>query len=148
MSLRIHQPRIERLDKNDVRLVSCIEHDSTCNEVWFSVPECYSEYLCYERSDAFLIGMLNWAMRTGDDIECEAPVSEELLFQIREHLIPSLAKYDKTLRWIAIKAPIMGGGDFLVLERLERECHAGLIHCMFCSAMVPPMGIQDCSLLI
>ena len=37
--------------------------------------------------------MLFYAMRRGLDIECEAPVSEEILYNIRTYLIPSLSKH-------------------------------------------------------
>ena len=104
MAIKIHRPRVELADEDLARLVADVEYNGIISSVWFSVPRLYCEYLCYERSDAFLIGILNWALRTGDDIECEAPVSEELLFQIREYLVPSLVKYDKSLCVIHIDA--------------------------------------------
>lgn len=53
----------------------------------------YKDYLLYERSDAFLVGLLSYAMRTKQDIWCEAPVSEELLNNLKNHLLPLLVKY-------------------------------------------------------
>ncbi len=68
------------------------------------VQENYAKYLLTERSDAFLVGLLSYAMRTGHDIECEAPVSEELLYNIRQYLIPLVVKYGNNLHYVNITA--------------------------------------------
>ena len=65
------------------RLLCSITIVGEKSELWVSVEDKYSQYLCSERSDAFLIGLLPVAMRRGLDIVCEAPVSEKLLFQLR-----------------------------------------------------------------
>lgn len=76
--------------------------------VWFEVDREYEKYLCTERSDAYVIGLLSWAMRAGHDITCTAPVSEELLYALREYLIPSLVKYAPSFRAVEINAPPPG----------------------------------------
>lgn len=43
-------------------------------------------------------------MRTGNDIKCEAPVSEELLYNIRQYLIPLVVKYGNNLHYVNITA--------------------------------------------
>ncbi|MFG6392762.1 MAG: hypothetical protein K1W24_01025 [Lachnospiraceae bacterium] len=43
-------------------------------------------------------------MRTGHDIECEAPVSEELLYNIREYLVPLVTRYGNNLHYVNITA--------------------------------------------
>lgn len=65
--------------------------------VYFCVDAEFEEYLCYERADAFLIGILSIAMRERCDIRCLAPVTAELLHQLNTELIPALTKYDATL---------------------------------------------------
>lgn len=72
--------------------------------VWFEVEERYGRYLCAERSDAFLIGLLNHAQRDGYDIVCEAPVGAQLLYQIRTYLVPSLARNSAALYATRIEA--------------------------------------------
>lgn len=76
--------------------------------VWFEVDREYEKYLCTERSDAYVIGLLSWAMRAGHDITCTMPVSEELLYALREYLIPSLVKYAPSFRAVEINAPAAG----------------------------------------
>ena len=60
--------------------------------VWFSVSAEYRDYLCCERSDAFIIAFLWYAMITGSDICFEVPVSKKLYEGLTQQLIPALAK--------------------------------------------------------
>jgi len=85
---------------------SQFENDSEQHELWFEVENEYEKYLCFERSDAFIVGALQWAMRNGHDITCTAPVTKELLYNLHEHLIPILFKYSRTFHKTRIFAPI------------------------------------------
>lgn len=58
--------------------------------LWYSVEYKYSQYLCYERGDAFLVALLYFAMITGEDIVVEEVVSEKLLYQLQYYIIPML----------------------------------------------------------
>ena len=58
----------------------------------FSVPYEYRDYLCCERSDAFIIALLWYAMITGSDICFKAPVSKALYEGLTQQLIPALSK--------------------------------------------------------
>lgn len=60
--------------------------------VWFEVPEEYSKYLCAERGDGFLIGMLYTAIHSHYDLRCEIPIGEELLYNLNKCLIPAVVK--------------------------------------------------------
>ena len=72
--------------------------------LYYEVSKEYKDYLCYERSDAFVIAALPWAIRAGYDIVCEAPVTEALLYHIQEDLLPILANYDPATHAIKIIA--------------------------------------------
>ena len=84
-------------DNGLTRMTSVITVRGDARPVWFEVEEKYGQYLCAERSDAFLIGILNYAMREHCDIRCESPVGAQLLYQIRTYLIPSLVRHSKVL---------------------------------------------------
>ena len=60
--------------------------------LWFSVPSKYGKYLCKERSNAFVLALLWYAMLTGSDIAFEAPMSKKMYGAITQKLIPALAK--------------------------------------------------------
>ena len=80
-----------------------IWNDPDCN-LWFSVPAEYADHLCCERSNAFVIVMLWYAMVTGSDISFEAPISERLYNGLTQNLIPALMK-DTDIN-ISLKGPI------------------------------------------
>lgn len=73
--------------------------------LWFAVPIEYKDYLCAERSDAFIVAMLWYAMITGSDIESEAPMSEKMVFHISKYLIPALCTDENGYRRIKIIGP-------------------------------------------
>ena len=72
--------------------------------LWFSVEKEYGKYLCAETADAFVAAMLWYALATGSDIICEAPISENLLFSVNNFLIPALCTEKKGFRRISVKA--------------------------------------------
>lgn len=79
------------------RITSNVLYEDECRPLWFEVPSEYGKYLCPERSDGFLIGLLYTAMTEHCDVVCEAPVGERLLYQIREYLVPSVVKASHNL---------------------------------------------------
>lgn len=99
--LTIKQPYI----KENRLYFEVIEKDEKKN-VWFEVPQEYAKYLCDERCDAILIGLLNYAMRKNLNIKCEGAVTEELLYNINTYLIPAISRSDKNLNPIKIDAKI------------------------------------------
>lgn len=66
-------------------------------ELFFSVDEQYAEFLCVERGDAYVIGLLSLAMRERCNIHSEVPLTGELIHQIQTELIPPVIKFSKSL---------------------------------------------------
>lgn len=87
-------------------LATEIEIDGEKKDVRISVGNEYGKFLSPERADYALIGMLAYALRNKHDIICEAPVTEELLFNINEFLIPTLIRNDKRNYPVKIQADI------------------------------------------
>ena len=56
----------------------------------FEVDKKYADCLCTERSDAFVIAFLWYAIITGEDICFEVPMSERLYIGLTQKLIPAL----------------------------------------------------------
>lgn len=90
--IKIGRPRLEAHGDDFTRLVSDIWVDGEKRTVWAEVENKYKEYLCYERSDAFVLGLLHYAMTHKHDIECEAPMGEALYYQITTYLIDAISK--------------------------------------------------------
>lgn len=123
--IKILQPKIISGNETHSRLSCDVIVDGEIRNIWFEVEKEYEQYLCYERSDAFLIGLLSWAMRLNHDIECVAPVNEELLYNITTYVIPSLTKYGKKLYNIKITAPL-DNSSFDTAKAVGTGCSCGV----------------------
>lgn len=91
--IRIEKPFITT-ENGKSSLNAYITIDEERELIWFKVDEKYGQYLCDERGDAYLIAVLNYAMRNGHDIISEAPITEDLLYNIETYLIDGLIEYN------------------------------------------------------
>ena len=103
MAIIINQPYIETVEGGKVRLCSRIE-GSLNNVLYYEVDEKYAQYLCDDRADAFLLGLLNCAMYQDEEIICCTGVTNELLFQLTTFYMPILAKNNPELHNVRIQA--------------------------------------------
>lgn len=84
---------VEGIDSEHCRLSAAIECETFKKNLYYEVENKYRDYLCTERSDAFMVGLLYFAMVNGYDMEIKAPVSEKLYYQLTQQYIPTMAKY-------------------------------------------------------
>lgn len=103
--IRITKPYIVQMGPKS-RLVSDLEIDGAVRPLWVEVNTAFEWHLVSERSDAFLVGLLYWAVREGHDIACDAPVDADLLYGVRNLLIPALTPGGKRTKRIAVAAPV------------------------------------------
>ncbi len=104
----IHLSKIRYIDTPDGgRLESDITIDNNAPQtIWVETSKEYARYLTHERADAYIIGILNWAMRTRHDIVSESPMGESLYYQITRYVIPALTWGSKKMHSISIECPI------------------------------------------
>ena len=88
-----------------VRLNADICIDGEVNTLWCETSSIYRQFLLVERADAFVCAILPFAMRSGKDIQCETPVSEQFLHNLNEILVPNLCAGDSRLYRSKIIAP-------------------------------------------
>lgn len=96
--IRIGKPYIEE-QNGEIRLISHVTNDKEGKSIdlYYSVDSEYSQYLCNEQADAFVLPMLLRAVITGQCIEVDAPLSEKLLHNIRYGVVYALkTAYDST----------------------------------------------------
>lgn len=91
--IKIGKPQVKS-DASTATLFTDITIDGDSKEVWFKVDKKYGAYLCYERGDAFVIAVLNYAMRNHHDIVSEAPLTEDLYYNIDKYLVDAIAQYN------------------------------------------------------
>ncbi|MBY7144645.1 hypothetical protein KFZ56_16615 [Virgibacillus sp. NKC19-3] len=85
-------------------LRALFEIDGHQDYLWFAVPAAYQEYVTYERGDAFLVGLLLLAMKKGQDIKLQFPVSARLYYTLTHYLINALHIAMPSLKPISILA--------------------------------------------
>lgn len=95
-----------RIDERngEAMLVSDIRINGEHKEMFFGVSPEYKEDLTIHRADPFLATLINYAMRSERSIVCEDPVSEELLFNIRNLYIKTLSFGSEAFHPIVIEA--------------------------------------------
>lgn len=103
--INIRKPMITE-NGDRCRLLSIIEIDGQTKELWYDVNKGLSRYLTDDRSDAFVVALLIYAMKNKHSIECEAPLSSKLYYSLREYLIPFLCNINKELSPITIKTEL------------------------------------------
>lgn len=103
--ITIGKPFSETLD-GQVRLCAQVTIQEQAEEAWFSVDPEFAKYLADDRADAFVVGFLTTAMRLGEDIVCEAPITRRLYYQLTTYLIPSMAANMEIYHSISILAPL------------------------------------------
>ena len=103
-SLILSKPVITNMPDEKVRLSCDIKDKGEIKTLYYEVDKEYGEYLCYERSDAFIITILPYAMLTGQDIYCDTPVTETLLHNINEVLVPTLSSANNKFQLMKIHA--------------------------------------------
>jgi hypothetical protein len=88
----IHEPFIRQIG-DKTRLAAVIERPGEDPfELFYEVDNAYGQYLYAERSDPFLLGVLDYAMNLKLDIECSKPVTERLYYQLTSYAIPILSQ--------------------------------------------------------
>lgn len=91
--IKIHQGQIFEVEDKAV-MATDIEIDGEIKTVHVTVDKKFGKFLSPERADYALIGMLRYALVRKHDITCEAPVTERLLYNITQILIPTLKHSD------------------------------------------------------
>ena len=92
--LKIGRPYVEYVG-NKVRLCAKLTFPDLEQIAWFETEEEYVKYFTTDRADAFVVAFLTSAMKAGEDIVSEAPVTKRLLYQLNRQLIPALEAHTK-----------------------------------------------------
>lgn len=117
--IKIHRGYVTEVSDASIMFTD-IDIDTEKKHVLISVGKDYGKFLSPERADYALCGMLYYALLNKHDIICEAPVTEELLYNIREILIPTLIHSDPRNYPVKIQADIAPPLDKLPFAKMIR----------------------------
>lgn len=122
--IRIEHPYLE-LHGKETFLCAKIKDELRDKEylTWYSVDKEYGQYLCDDRADAFLLVVFMIAMKSGQDIQIDAPVSTKLLFHLNNTIQPLFTKIIPGSKIISIYAQ---PGDLTIFEGNAVGCGCSL----------------------
>lgn len=91
--------KIGRLEKTvsngKMRITAPIEIDGGIYPLWYEVDAQYEQALCVDRSDAFVVGLLLYAIRRKEDIAFETPMTNELKKSIEQDFLLAVCDHNK-----------------------------------------------------
>src|SRR5882762_76870 len=90
------------LENGSVIASAQFESKTRRDTLWFKVDAAYQDQVVAERGDAFLVGLLLYAMAQGEDVYINCPVSEKLYYNLSNYLIPALSLANPKLRPVKI----------------------------------------------
>lgn len=89
----------------DCEVVFHIKEDQVDKVLWLRTNNKYRDYVVDDRIDGVLVGLLNYALRNNHDIKSNIPVSERLLFNLNDVIIPALSEANPEYHHIKILCP-------------------------------------------
>ena len=89
-----------------VRLCASVRCEKRVETLYYEFDSKYKEYLCWERSDPFFLGLFQYAMLKDIDIVCEAPITEDLYYQIARYYMPVLSLSLDCFHQVEVQAPL------------------------------------------
>lgn len=104
--IRIGKPVITK-NLMHTRLSVDVHKDKTQHVLWVEVENRFSFGFCDDRVDAFLVGLLGYAIKNKHDIYCEAPLTNLLKEQIEKDFIDVVCQHQPELHRVKISAPIL-----------------------------------------
>lgn len=126
--LKIGKPYLE-CKNGKARLCADLQFPNKECTAWFEAEEEYAKYMTVERGDAFVLAFLTAAMKAGEDIVSEAPVTQKLLTGINERLIPTLSTHMKRYHRMQIQAE--GTDDAEASEKAVGLGWTGGVDCFY-----------------
>ena len=102
----------KRVTEDSVRILCLIETENASPyTIWYEVQKDFGMYLCDDRADAFLVGLLPYFMAHSSiddntEIILKTPISEKLYYQLTTYYIPVLASSTKLFKPVKIIADI------------------------------------------
>ena len=102
--IRIKRPVLRVQGEDACLSADIVLDDGVVRPLWVRVEKRFSDFLCFERSDAFVLGLLHYAMKAGQDIESECAMTDRLYEQITDQFLPAYSKING-IREIRIDVP-------------------------------------------
>lgn len=105
--MEISNLTVENLDKELIQLSAEVSSNSLgTKKLWFSTYQKYKNFIDMDSYNGFLVGVLYTAMIYGENIHVYGKVSQKLLFNINNYIIPLLKSYTPSAHFIEVTSDI------------------------------------------
>ena len=111
----INTPYIEQ-NINEVIVFSDIESKNSIKKLWFKVSNFDENLILTEHADAFVVGVLFYALQCGEDIHIRGKVSQKLLHNINNYLIPALCLSNSHFKNIQVTSDQISGSNLCIQD--------------------------------
>ena len=98
---------IKSVKKESHFIIGELTIDGNSEFVKTKISEEFVQYAVTDRIDAFVIGLLMFAIKNGYDFVSDLPITDELKYNLETHLIPPLCNANPGFHHTLIKAPIL-----------------------------------------
>jgi hypothetical protein len=109
--ITVYKPSLEKQD-NSVTVSAKFNLNNNSEVLWYSFPKEFEEYVVIEQLDGFLVGLLFLALKTGNDIKLEGPISARLLYTLNNYVIDALCLINPVYKKIKIIAESAVSNNF------------------------------------
>lgn len=103
--IHVEKPQIIECGEN-TKVVYPVMEGNEKKECVFVFDKCYRDYLSCDRGDGILTMLFMYAMKNGQDIKLDIPVSARLYYQLINYMIDALTYSTKGQRAIKIEAEL------------------------------------------
>ena len=111
----INTPHIEK-DINDFIVYSDIKSKNRIKKLWFKVSNFDENLILTEHSDAFVIGVLFYALECGEDVHVRGKISQKLLHNINNYLIDVLCLSNSNFKKIKLTSDQISGSNLCIQD--------------------------------
>lgn len=105
--MHMEQLWIENMRQEGLKVLAELKVNNKTYTVTTTFNEVCFPYITIDRIDAYVLGLIYFAMRNGYDIYSEMPISEQLYYNLEYHLIDALIIGNPHLHRVKVIAPIV-----------------------------------------
>lgn len=98
---------IQSINIESNTIIAKLLFDDVEETISTTISKGYINYVVTDRIDAYVWGLLHFAMNYGADIVSELPISDELYYNLTKHYIPTVSTARDNLKSISINAPLV-----------------------------------------
>jgi hypothetical protein len=108
--ITIYPPKVEE-NLQEIKISAPFEMQGRRDELWYSLPLRFKDYLVTEQLEAFVVGLLFFGMKNGEDIYVAGTLSSQLHYTLNHYLIDAINLANPDFKKIKVKAEVLSSNN-------------------------------------